>query len=646
MSVQFGKWNFDGRPIDPACLRKVEDIMAPYGPDGITTLIIENVALAYGAFHTTAESRREYQPLKMPSGSILMWDGRLDNRAELLEVLKDAVDTKSTDIDIVAAAFTRWENDCFARLTGDWAVSIWNSVNNTLILAKDIIGIRHLYYTKTGNNILWSTLLDPFILLRQDALRLEEEYIAGWLSFLPAAHLTPYEGIHAVPPASFVVIHSGNTRITKYWDFDPDKRIRYRSDPEYEEHFRSIFGKAIQHRLRADAPIVAELSGGMDSSSIVCMADRIVASGSAVQRRIETMSIYNDSESTWDERPYFTKVEAQRGRTGYHVDSSKAEPFRFDTDIGTFAAAPGASSSTDSARAFAAWIKQQGIRVVLSGIGGDEVCGGVPTPIPELADLLVTAQWRWLLHQLRSWALDKRVPWSHLLSVTLKGFLPLSMRDVQDYAKPLPWLSPGFVERNKIALQGYPRRSKFIGPLPSFQTNLHTLETLWRYVACISLDKESLTEYRYPYLDRDLLEFSFAIPRAQWVRPGQRRSLMRRALAGIVPSEVLGRKRKAYVGRSILMQLSRNWPQLMDVTTDMVSQTLAFVDAGKFIQALEDAVVGKDIHVVGMTRTLGLEHWLRTSVHTAPQIVEGVKPRHQSARDIDTPNESLVMTAR
>ena len=83
--------------------------------------------------------------------------------------------------------------------------------------------------------------------------------------------------------------------VSKYWDFDPDKRIRYRTDAEYEEHFRSAFATAVQRRLRSDRPVLAELSGGMDSSSIVCMADTVIARGAAECPRLDTISWFDDS---------------------------------------------------------------------------------------------------------------------------------------------------------------------------------------------------------------------------------------------------------------------------------------------------------------------------------------------------------------
>ena len=396
------------------------------------------------------------------------------------------------------------------------------------------------------------------VLFAGRAFALDEEYIAGWFSFFPAAHLTPYVGIRRVPPSCFVRLEHGRRTISKYWDFDPHKRIRYTTDAEYEEHFRSVFAEAVKRRLRCDTPILAELSGGIDSSSIVCMADTIIARGGAATPRLDTLSYYNDSEPNWNERPYFTKVEEMRGRAGCHIDVGTQESFRFELENSTFAATPGSGGGrpTELSRQFAAYTASQGNRVVLSGVGGDEITGGVPTPTPELADLLATAQFRTLAHQLKMWALTKRKPWFHLLFGAARQFFPSALVGIETARRPASWLQTNFVRRNQTPLTGYQTRLRMLGPLPSFQENLSTLDVLRRQLACSALSSEPAFEKRYPYLDRDLLEFMYTIPREQLVRPGQRRSLMRRALVGTVPDEILNRKRKAYVARSLRPAIS------------------------------------------------------------------------------------------
>jgi asparagine synthase (glutamine-hydrolysing) len=630
MSVQFGRWNFDGKPVDRDYLEKARASIAPYGPDVAGSYAKNNISILYHAFHTTKESRRETQPHISESGAVITWDGRLDNRAELIRRLRDVLTFNSTDVSIVAAAYAEWGADCFAMLIGDWALSIWDPHTRSLILAKDPIGTRNVYYSFDDDRVTWSTILDPLVLFAGRPFALCEEYIAGWFSFFPAAHLTPYVGIHSLPPSSSVLLRPGKHTVRKYWDFDPNEHIRYRTDSEYEEHFRIVFAEAVRRRLRSDSPILAELSGGMDSSSIVCMADTIIASGSAETPRLDTLSYYNDSEPNWNERPYFTKVEEQRGRTGTHIDVSKQEHFNFVLDSDRFAAAPGSRGGhvNEASRQFAACMASQGNRVVLSGIGGDEVTGGVPTPAPELEDLLARGHFRTLAHKLKVWALNKRKPWFYLLFDAARGFFPPALVGVPKHKRPAPWLNPAFVKRNRSALQGYETRLNLFGPLPTFQENVSALQVLQRQLACDVLSLDPPSEKRYPYLDRDLLQFTYAIPREQLVRPGHRRSLMRRALVGVVPDELLNRKRKAFVARSSIAAISTEWSRLAEMTQHMLAASMGIVDAANISEALQKARQGGEIPLLSLLRALRIETWLRCQT------------RHNTAADFDGRNPS------
>src|SRR6202021_3714702 len=142
-----------------------------------------------------------------------------------------------------------------------------------------------------------------------------------------------------------------------------------------------------------------------------------------------------------------------------------------------------------------------------------------------------------LSHQIKTWALRSEKTWVPLLFGAVRGFLPDTLVGVPEYIRPAPWLQSDFVKHYWGALSGYPFRVKLLGPLPTFQENVAALEALRRELACSALPLEPPYEKRYPYLDRDLLEFVYAAPREQLVRPTQRRSVMRRALVGIVPDE-------------------------------------------------------------------------------------------------------------
>jgi asparagine synthase (glutamine-hydrolysing) len=615
MSVQFGRWNFDGEPTSSADFEKVEELLAPYGPDGGNSYSSAGIHMLYRAFHTTKESRLETQPYIAPSGTVITWNGCLDNREELATELKATLTNDATDVAIVAAAFDRWGTGCLARLIGDWALCVWNPKIRALILAKDPIGARHLYYAVGKNHVVWCTTLDPLLLLAEHTPALCEEYIAGWFSFFPAAHLTPYLGIFSVPPSSLVLIRPDKHNVTKYWDFDSYKETRYSTDSEYEEHFRYAFAESLRRKLRSDRPILAELSGGMDSSSIVCMADSIAAEGHYDAPRLDTVSFYDDHEPNWNERPFFTKVEEKRSRAGFHIDVSSDAGFLMDYEKNFFAATPAQGRRyTEANRRLADCLNCGGNRVILSGIGGDEILGGVPTPVPELANLIARLRILALARQLIAWSLPNRRPLFHVLAETLRSFLPPSL-GIASNRRPATWLYPDFVKRHRTALQGYERRLKLFGSLPSVQENLATLDLLRRQLACSAFPSDPLYEKRFPYLDRSLLEFIYSIPREQLVRPHQRRSLMRRALAGIVPEEILNRKRKAFIARRPLTAVSENWPSFARTTEQMTTDALQIVNREAFSKALLSLLQGEEIPTVSVMRTLRLEYWVRHLQH-------------------------------
>jgi len=630
MSVQFGRWNFEGQPAREDYLERVRSMLAPYGPDSNESYTQGGVTIVYRAFHTTKESRRESQPHISRSGAVITWDGRLDNRAELIRELHSPLRFGATDVDIIATAYDNWGTNCFGKLIGDWALSIWNPTDRSLILAKDPVGPRHLYYSFDEKQVTWSSILEP--LCAEQTFALCEEYVAGWLFTFPAAHLTPYIGIHSVPPSSCVLLEAGHRTVRQFWDFDPQKRIRYRTDSEYEEHFRTIFGTAVQRRLRSDAPVLAELSGGRDSSSIVCVADTTISLGKADAPRLDTISWYDDSEPSWNDRPYFTIVEQKRGRIGWQVnvtaqEGKKLEPCQFHADgLLQIPNDRGISSQIGMC------VTSQGHRVLLSGFAGDEIMGGVPIATPELQDLLASAQFRVLARQLRAWALEKRRPWLQLLVDAVRGFLPPRLVGVPKHLRPAPWLQPSFVKRHWAALTGFPSRVRLFGPPSSFQDNLSTLNGLRRQLACKTLAVRPPYEKRYPFLDRTLLEFMFAIPPEQSVRPTQRRSLMRRALVGIVPDDILNRKSKALVARAPLLGISADWVKLTEMTQQMLSSSLGIVDSHNFLAALEKARRGEELSPRRLTRTMYFEAWLRKALSSGTVSLDGVAARVGHAR--------------
>ncbi|MFZ0539646.1 MAG: hypothetical protein WAM47_22465, partial [Candidatus Sulfotelmatobacter sp.] len=155
MSVQFGRWNFEDQPPGPDYIEKVSATLAPFGPDSNESYSKAGIKILYRAFHTTKESHFEKQPHISSSGAVITWDGRLDNRGDLISELRDSATFNSTDVAIVAAAYEKWGTNCLGKLIGDWALSIWNPREHSVLLAKDPIGTRHLYYSFDNNQVTW-----------------------------------------------------------------------------------------------------------------------------------------------------------------------------------------------------------------------------------------------------------------------------------------------------------------------------------------------------------------------------------------------------------------------------------------------------------------------------------------------------------
>jgi len=610
MAAQFGRWNFEGEPADPIYLKRVSDLLVPYGPDGSDSYSQQGISILYFGFHSTGTCDSAMQPFVSRSGVVVAFDGRLDNRDDLIQALQ--LSGELSDVAIAAAAYERWKPECFGHLLGDWAVCIWDPGRHVLLLAKDPIGTRPLYYANDPRQIIWSTTLEPLVWLARDTLKISEEYLAGCLALYPATHLTPYSGVFSVPPSSGIRITPRQALITKYWDFNPEKKIRYRTDAEYEEHFRAVFEQSVRRRLRSEFPILAELSGGMDSSSVVCMADKIFSHGHSQTPRLDTISFYDDSEPSWDERPFFTAVEQRRGRKGCHITVESNDSFAIRFDPKRFPVTPAFQVRDGAAsRQLADYIRSNAFRVVISGTGGDEILGGVPTPLPELCDLIAQLKLKELPGKLQAWALNKRKPWFSLLLRSLQGFLPSSLGGLPEHQRPAPWLNHNFARRNLRALSGYESRIRLFGALPSFQENINALEALRRQLAFTPLPCDPFYERRYPYLDLDLLEFVFAIPRSQHVRPGQRRSLMRRALAGIVPDEVLNRRRKAFPSRRPMLSVSAETAKLRAAKQAFITSSFGIINESCLLETLEKSVRGEEVAIVQLLRTLAVEYWLR-----------------------------------
>jgi len=613
MSVQAGVWNFDGRPADRADVEELSSALQQLGPDDESIYLEGPAALIYRPFHTSSESRLEEQPYVSQRGFVLTWDGRLDNRDELIAELRGELVAGATDVAIVAGAFDCWESDSFRRIVGDWALTIWEPENRQLLLASDYMGVRHIFYNLRANQVRWSSDASPLVLLSGCKFHVDDDFVAGYFAHSSDGHSSPFREIREVPPGQFVRIQPEGCSVERFWRFSPSTRIRYKTDAEYEEHFRNLFRQSVRRRLRSDSPVLAELSGGLDSSSIVCMADDILATGGAETPRLDTLSIYDKTEPNGDDWIYFRKIEEKRGRPGVHIDGSKMGSSPVSLECAEFCPFPGALGtghelSEERARA----VRGSGARVVLSGLGGDEFMGGIPDPRAQLADLLLQFRLGSVVQQFTAWSLIKRRPWIHLLWESAIDAIPPALGQyIAKGARVESWIQKDFARRTKLGLRQLGVGDHLGFWLPTRRSIISGVQIMANNLATYTAPVSALEEACYPYLDQNLIEFVLATPADQWLRPGERRSLMRRSLAGIVPTEILSRRTKQLGARTPAVMLDRHWNEIQSAYRASLSSRLGYVDDAALLQAVSGARAGKTASIVRMLWTISLEFWLR-----------------------------------
>ena len=625
MSVIFGVQRLSGEVVTDEELRHLAASTERYAPDGTFVRVAGRIGMGFQPYHTTTRSRLEGRPSVDEHGNMLVFDGRLDNYQDLGSELGigrvDVADSK-----LVLAAFLRWGESCFSRFIGDWAIVLWSTADQVLYLSRDHAGTRTLYFQSSRGTVQWSTYLEHFLPARSRP-NIDEQYAASYLGSLPIGDLTPYRGVRAVPPAHYLVIQDDKVTTRPHWKWMTDDRIRYKTDEEYERHFFSLFTRAVARRTGPGAPILAHLSGGTDSTSIVCMSDCIARSEDPTAELVDTLSFYDDSEPDWNEAPYFEITETRRGKVGIHIEMLYAdrtfEPSDPSQGIYLF---PGADSgSLAREKRLQRRLGHKGYRVILSGMGGDELLGGVPTPLPELADYLVARELKRLLAQATAWCLADRTPlWQELIKTA--GFIVgLYRRPHIDQSKLPPWLTPHIREICIDLGQRQMAGSGYMGLRPSAVCNGQTWWTMIETLPHLALPLLTRYEYRYPYLDRDLVEFLFRVPREQLVRPGRRRSLMRRALREIVPTEILERKRKAFLIRGPLALLQASKDKIEALVADCCAVDRGFIDPAAFRASLQLTVRGVDHKWRrALMNTVSFELWLRAQ-GMSPEAANGAK---------------------
>ncbi len=401
-----------------------------------------------------------------------------------------------------------------------------------------------LYYRVTARDVQVAT--EPQALLQDaaQAIRTNEGMVAEHLVGLVTSRTeTLVDGVLRLPAAHMLEVGDGGARLHRYWEIDPGREIRYRTDREYQEQLRGIFVESVRCRLRASAPVGILLSGGLDSSSVAGAALAMRDAGGDLPG-VETFSMTFPGRAC-DEGEYIAAVN-DRWRTTAHVLAGGTSDWRMAADEARryrdVPTTPG-SLAADPLRRLA---RRRGARVLLSGLGGDEWLMGSPY---YYADLLRRLR---LPRLARSIARDARSPefvgYRSAVRLSVWPLLPQPIRQLTKRAAGhdvVPaWIDPGFAARTALRdrLRQYASDLRF----PTFARR-ESYQEATSGLATLALEQIDRTlgwvglEERHPFHDRRLIEFAFALPADQLWREGRPKSLMRRAFARWLPDAVRDR---------------------------------------------------------------------------------------------------------
>jgi len=475
---------------------------------------------------------------------VLHWDGRLDNRSDLLPRLSESLKVECSDEAIARAAYDRWGTEGLVHLIGDWSLVLRDRESRTIVLASDFAGVRPLYYHVQDGRVQWSNRLQS--LVEETGISdLDEQYIAGFLTFGGCANRTPYKGIYSVPPGHAVCVSSQGTSISRFWSMPIGDTIQYQNKHRYEEELRALFREAVAVRLQSESPVLAELSGGLDSSSVVCMANHLIRSGAVNASRLEAVSF------TWQnslDEPFIREVESHCGIHGARISTHDVP---FISEAGVTGAMPEAFQVLLTS--VAALARQRGARTILTGQNGDLLMGNWFDDSLHVAASLRRFQFGRACEEALAWSKILRRPVYQILWRAAQAALPPSLTPAAIYAASDGSYAPKSVETSLVSQ--FSNRTGVSEPASFFSNDwLQAAPERRKYFYSLSMALELRTlqrpepfqhlDYTHPFSHRPLVEFLMTVPADVLCRPGEPRKLMRSAFSDLWPLKLRERRSK------------------------------------------------------------------------------------------------------
>jgi asparagine synthase (glutamine-hydrolysing) len=547
MSAIGGILQRDGRPCDRDLLAALATRLRHRAHDGEGIWSEGPTGLIHGRLTTTPESAHEIQPVAHPAAhTAITFDGRLDNRTELLDLLGiERVDHAAIgDAAIVLRLYRRLGPGCVERLLGDFAFAIWDGASAKLLCARDHLGTRPFCYRVTTARIAWASEAGALARYDGDLPAINEGMVAEHVSgIVTSTRDTVFAGIFRLPAGHLLTADDRGIDVRRYWSPDLEHELTYANPGDYVEELRDLVRRAVAARLRVTGAVGIWLSGGLDSSSIAGVAATLCGDRAVEAINVEAYSVRDPGPV--DEQPFWSQVVARWQLPSTEVSAAPlqagqaADEARFYLDVPSWSLA----ATLDRMRM---QMRARGTRIALTGHGGDEWLG--PSQF-NYADLMRGGHLVALAHRLRSDSADDMfMGWPRALQYMFWPLLPTPIqqvvRRVLRRGEPPGWIDAAFAAR--VGLPERLARHTIDLPYSSLArydawhegisgSSAFGEETMERSSARIGV------ELWHPLADRRIVTFGLALPAEQQWADGRGKDLLRRAMAPYLPPAIAAR---------------------------------------------------------------------------------------------------------
>ena len=577
-----------------------------------------------------------HQPMLTRDGRFVMvLNGEIYNYRELREQLsaKDHRFFTQTDTEVLLASWAEWGHDCLSRLNGMFAFALWDNAERTLYLVRDRVGVKPLYYTvnqsQRGSELIFASEIKSILASRLITPELDLESLNQFLTFLwtPDPN-TLFRGIKTVPPGHLVAWRRGELDVRQWWDISFDEIEPGRSEQWWQAQVLETLDRVVKLEMVADVPLGSFLSGGVDSSAIVALMKR-----HSDGRPIGTYTIGIEPEDLRydiipDDVQWARRVNQQL-ETDYQEIMLKPDVVELLPKLVYHMDEPAIDMAIPSYLVSRA--ARQSLRVMLSGMGGDEVFAGYPRqlamkiagaldPVPQLV--------RRPVMKAIEYALPGGVPGK--LTAPLRNAKKFARSAGLDFENRYLGYETYFTDQAKTRLytddlrqvtQGmdaysahrrYFSRVKHAAPL-----NQLLYVDLKTFLPCLNLmttDKTSMAanlEVRVPFLNKEMLELTARMPASLKLRGLKRKYILKRAAEKLLPREVVWR-RKAGFGAPI-----RSWlrgplqPMVNELLSPAMVQKRGLFRPDEVQRIVEANLSGREDFSLQVFQLLNLELWQR-----------------------------------